>query len=236
LPGGLLDFASERRDKRHPMGVLVKICGINSVAAADAALNAGADFTGLVFYKKSPRNLDAEQAAQLAARMRGRTRLVALFADAGDAQIEGAVNAAHPDFLQLHGSETPERVAAIRARFGVAVIKAIAVAEPCDLASAARYDVDMLLFDAKAPQGAAAPGGLGASFDWQLLRGRNFSRPWLLAGGLNAGNVARAIRASGAQGVDVSSGVESAPGVKDAGLIADFVAAARGAAFSKAGA
>ena len=233
---GLLDFARVRRDKRHPMGVLVKICGINGVAAADAALSAGADYAGLVFYRKSPRNLGIEQATALAARMRGRTRLVALFADAADAEIESAVNAARPDFLQLHGSETPERVGAIRARFGLPVIKAVAVAEASDLAAAARYDVDMFLFDAKAPQDAMTPGGLGAAFDWQLLRGRSFSRPWLLAGGLNAGNVARAIRASGAQGVDVSSGVESAPGVKDAGLIADFVTAARDAAFCKAGA
>jgi len=209
------------------MGVLVKICGINGVAAADAALSAGADYAGLVFYKKSPRNLDIEQATALAARMRGRIRLVALFADAADAEMEGAVNAVRPDFLQLHGGETPERVGAIRARLGLPIIKAIAVAEPSDLAAAARYDVDMFLFDAKAPQGAATPGGLGASFDWQLLRGRSFSRPWLLAGGLNAGNVARAIRASGAQGIDVSSGVERATGIKDPDMIRAFIRAAR---------
>jgi phosphoribosylanthranilate isomerase len=218
------------------MGVLVKICGINSVAAADAALGAGADFAGLVFYKKSPRNLAPDQARALASRMRGRTKLVALFADAGDAEIAQAVEATVPDFLQLHGGETPERVATIRARFAMPVIKAVAVADASDLASAVRYDADMLLFDAKAPQGAAAPGGLGAAFDWQLLRGRSFAQPWLLAGGLDAGNVARAIRASGAQGVDVSSGVESAPGVKDAKMIADFVSAARSASFSEAGA
>jgi phosphoribosylanthranilate isomerase len=235
---GLLDFEGARGDKRHPMSVLVKICGIDSLAAADAALSAGADFAGLVFYKKSPRNLDLEQAAALASRMRGRTKLVALFADAGDSEIEGAVRAARPDFLQLHGGETPQRAGAIRARFGLPVIKALPVAEPDDLANVNAYTdaVDMFLFDAKAPQGAATPGGLGAAFDWQLLRGRSFARSWLLAGGLNAGNVARAIRVSGAPGIDVSSGVESAPGVKDAGMIHEFIAAARRAAFSEAGA
>jgi phosphoribosylanthranilate isomerase len=232
----LLDFTGVRRDKRHPMGVLVKICGINSFTAADAALSAGADFTGLVFYRNSPRNLALDQARSLAARMRGRVKLVALFADAGDAEIARAVETVVPDFLQLHGGETPERVAAIRTRFAIPVIKAVAVADAADVTAAERYEADMFLFDAKAPQGAAAPGGLGAAFDWQLLRGRSFSRSWLLAGGLNAGNVARAIRACDAPGVDVSSGVESAPGVKDAGMIAEFVTAARRASYSEAGA
>jgi phosphoribosylanthranilate isomerase len=217
------------------MGVLIKICGITSVAAADAALGAGADFAGLVFYSKSPRNLTHDRARTLAARMRGRTKLVALFADAGDAEIAAAIEAVVPDFLQLHGGETPERVASLRARFAIPVIKAIAVAEPADLA-AAGFDADMLLFDATAPDGAAAPGGQGAAFDWKMLRGRSFSQTWLLAGGLNAGNVARAIQASGAPGVDVSSGVESAPGVKEPRLIAEFAAAARAARLSEAGA
>ena len=219
----LLDFAPHGRDKRHPMGVQVKICGINSVEAADAALDAQADFAGLVFYRKSPRNLAPEQARALAARMRGRLSLVALFADAGDEEIAAAVGAAAPDFLQLHGAESPERVSAVRTRFGVPVIKAVAVAEASDLVGAARYDADMLLFDAK----GASPGGNGTAFDWQLLRGRSFARPWLLAGGLNAGNVARAIQATGAPGVDVSSGVETAPGVKDARMIREFISEAR---------
>ena len=227
LPVGLLDFASERRDKRHPMGVLVKICGINSFEAADAAAEAGADFAGLNFHKKSPRNVAPEQARTLADRLRGRVKLVALFADAGDAEIGVAMEAAVPDFLQLHGGETPARVAEIRSRFGVPVIKVFQVADAGDFARVAEHDADMLLFDARAPVGAAFPGGHGASFDWQLLRGRNFSRPWLLAGGLNAGNVARAIATSGAVGVDVSSGVETAPGVKSAAMIREFVRQAR---------
>ena len=205
------------------MGVLVKICGINSVEAADAAVRAGADFAGLVFYRKSPRNLTLDQARSLAARMRGRTRLAALFVDASDEEIGAAVKAAEPDFVQLHGRETPARTADIRARFGVPVIKAFAVAEAPDLAGAANYDAEMLLFDAK----GESPGGTGAAFDWQLLRGRNFSRPWLLAGGLNAENVARAIEVSGAPGVDVSSGVETAPGVKSPELIVEFAKEAR---------
>jgi phosphoribosylanthranilate isomerase len=211
------------------MGVLVKICGINSVESADAAVSAGADFAGLVFYSKSPRNLTLDQARALGQRMRGRIRLVALFADAPDDAVGAAVRAVEPDFVQFHGSEPPGRVADARARFGVCVIKAIAVAEAGDLANLSAYEAaaDMLLFDAKSPSGAARPGGHGAAFDWQLLRGRNFKRPWLLAGGLNPGNVARAVGASGAPCVDVSSGVETAPGLKSAQMIRDFVAAAQ---------
>jgi phosphoribosylanthranilate isomerase len=234
----LLDFAGVRRDKRHPMGVLVKICGINNLTAADAALSAGADFTGLVFYRNSPRNVELVVAARLADHMRGKAKVAALLVDARDDELQQVAEIVRPDFLQLHGSETPARTAAIRARFGKPVIKAIPIATPDDLAIVSAYAdaADMFLFDAKAPQGAAAPGGLGAAFDWQLLRGRSFSRAWLLAGGLNAGNVARAIRACDAPGVDVSSGVESAPGVKDAGMIADFVTAARRASYHEAGA
>jgi len=217
------------------MSVLVKICGIASPEAADAALRARADFAGLVFHSGSPRNLGRAQASSLAERMRGRTRLVALVADAPDAQIETAVSACKPDFLQLHGRESPDRVAQLRARFGVSVIKAIPVADAADLAPVAAYEhvADMLMFDAKAPADAARPGGHGAAFDWQFLRGRSFARPWILAGGLNAENVARAIWASGAQIVDVSSGVESAPGVKDAAKIAAFAEAVRSAQFAE---
>lgn len=217
------------------MHVQVKICGITSAEAADAAASAGADFAGLVFYSGSPRHLRAEQASSLAERLRGRLRIVALLADAGDEKIASAVDAVRPDFLQLHGGETPERVAAIKARFGIAAIKSIAVADAADMACVPGYErvADMLLFDAKAPVTAARPGGHGAAFDWQLLRGRKFSRPWLLAGGLDAGNVARAIRSAEAPGVDVSSGVEIAPGVKDPQMIRDFIAAAREAEFAK---
>lgn len=217
------------------MRVAVKICGITSAEAADAAAGAGADFAGLVFFSASPRYLKAEQAASLAARLRGRCRIVALLADARDEEIAAAVQAARPDFLQLHGRETPERVAAVKARFAIPAIKSIAIAEAADLACVAAYEkvADMLLFDAKAPSSAVRPGGHGAAFDWQLLRGRKFSRPWLLAGGLDAGNVARAIRAADAPGVDVSSGVETAPGIKEPQLIRDFIAAARQAEFVK---
>jgi phosphoribosylanthranilate isomerase len=168
--------------------------------------------------------------------MRGRVRLVALFADASDADIAAAMEAAVPDLIQLHGRETPERVAELRTRTGRPVIKAIAVADASDLAAASAYArvADMLLFDAKAPADASAPGGRGMAFDWQLLRGQRVARPWLLAGGLHAGNVANAIRACDAPGVDVSSGVESSPGVKDAQMIREFVAAARNAQIAEA--
>jgi phosphoribosylanthranilate isomerase len=174
-----------------------------------------------------------EQAASLAARLRNRCRIVALLVDAGDAEIEAAVNSARPDMLQLHGRETPERVAAIHHRFRLPVMKAVAVAEAADLVSAGAYEQvsDMLLFDAKMPVTASRPGGHGVAFDWQLLRGRKFSRPWLLGGGLNAENVARAVGACDAPGVDCSSGVESAPGMKDAQRIREFIAAARTVSF-----
>jgi phosphoribosylanthranilate isomerase len=217
------------------MGILVKICGINSVESADAAVRAGADFAGLVFHPKSPRNLTRDQAGALAAFMRGRLRLVALFADAGDEEIGETVKFVRPDFLQLHGNETAERVGAVRTRFGIPVIKAVAIADAADVTNAGRFDIaaDMLLLDAKAPDGAMRPGGHGTAFDWQLLRGRRFSKPWLLAGGLNADNVARAIRSAEAPGVDVSSGVETAPGVKSAAMIQAFVSTARAAQFAE---
>jgi phosphoribosylanthranilate isomerase len=218
--------------------VEVKICGINSPEAADAAASAGADYVGLVFFPLSPRHVAYEQAASLAAGLRNRCRIVAVLVDAGDAEIEAAVKASRPDLLQLHGLETPERVAVIRQRFGIPVMKAIAVAEADDFAVVPGYErvADMLLFDAKAPRSASRPGGHGAAFDWQLLRNRNVRRPWLLSGGLNVENVARAIRACDALGVDCSSGVETAPGVKSPQLIRDFIATARAAQFAKAGA
>jgi len=211
------------------MATLVKICGINSAEAADAAVRAGADFAGLMFHPRSPRNLKLDVATMLAERLRGRVRLVAVFADARDEDMAAAVTAVRPDFIQLHGLESPERVAAIHGRFGTPIIRAIAIAEPSDLNSVAKYEdvVDMFLFDAKPPSGAAREGGHGAAFDWQMLKGRNFSRPWLLAGGLNVANVARAIQSTNAPGVDVSSGVETAPGIKSPDMIRDFVSAAR---------
>jgi phosphoribosylanthranilate isomerase len=214
----------------------VKICGINSPEAADAAASAGADYVGLVFFPHSPRHVTSDQAASLAMRLRGRCGVVAVLVDATDAEIELAVKGARPDLLQLHGQESPERVAAIRLRFGIPVMKAIGVADAADLAAVAGFEpvADRLLFDARAPREAGRPGGHGAAFDWRLLRGRRFSRPWLLSGGLNAENVARAIRACEAPGVDCSSGLETSPGVKGPHLIREFIAAARATQFAGA--
>lgn len=211
------------------MPVQVKICGINSAAAADAALRAGADFGGLVFFAKSPRHLSLEQGALLAERMRGRLRLAALVVDESDEQLAAIAARVKPDFFQLHGKETPARAADICARFGISIIKALPVGEPADLSKASAYDdvAEMVLFDAMPAADAARPGGHGAAFDWRILQGRNFARPWFLAGGLTPENVARAIAVSGAKMVDVSSGVESAPGVKNQTRIAAFVAAAK---------
>jgi phosphoribosylanthranilate isomerase len=211
------------------MGLLVKICGITSIEAADAAARAGADIAGLNFHTRSPRYLKPEQASALAGRMRGKLQIAAVLSDPSDEVLAAAVSAAKPDYLQLHGAESPDRVAAIRDRYGVAIIKAIAVAEAGDFDQVAKYEgsADMFLFDAKAPAAADREGGHGMAFDWQMLRGRTFPRPWLLAGGLNPQNVARAIRSSQAPGVDVSSGVEISPGHKSADLIVQFVAIAR---------
>jgi phosphoribosylanthranilate isomerase len=197
-----------------------------------ATARAGADFAGLVFHPGSPRHLSPEQARAIADRLRGRVRIVALFVDANDAMIRNAVAHATPDYIQLHGNEPHTRVAEIRARFGVPVIKAIGIADESDFDGLSRYEAaaDMLLFDAKAVAGVA--GGRGRAFDWRLLRRRNIRGPWLLAGGLNVQNVARAIAAAGASGVDASSGIETSPGVKDAEAIDTFVHAARAAALA----
>jgi phosphoribosylanthranilate isomerase len=211
------------------MTIAVKICGLTSAEAVDAAVDAGAAFGGLVFHRRSPRFVPPEAAKMLAGRVRGRLQMVALVADLGDDELEAIVRDVRPDFLQLHGAEDVARTAAVRARFGLPVIKALAVAESADLAVASEFEkvADMLLFDARAPEGADRNGGHGAAFDWKILSGRSFARPWFLAGGLSPDNVARALQLSGAGFVDVSSGVESAPGVKDAARIAAFVAATR---------
>jgi phosphoribosylanthranilate isomerase len=211
------------------MSISVKICGITTPDAIDAAVTAGAVYGGLVFHPKSPRYVTLEQGRVLADRMRGRLKVVALITDMEDAGIEALVTAVRPDFLQLHGGESARRTAYIRGKFGVPVIKALAVAEAPDLAAAAEYEhtADMLMFDARPPKGAQRPGGHGAAFDWKILGGRTFTKPWFLAGGLDPDNVARAIELSGAKQVDVSSGVESAPGVKDAARIAAFINAAK---------
>jgi phosphoribosylanthranilate isomerase len=217
------------------MGLLIKICGINSAEAADAAVRAGAEMAGLAFHAKSPRNLQLEQARALANRLRGRLRLVTLLSDPSDEALTTAVEAVKPDFIQLHGGETPDRVAAIRGRFRTGIIKAFSLADATDLDLSCRYKevADLFLFDAKPPVGAQREGGHGAAFDWQILHGRSFGRPWLLAGGLNPENVVRAIRTSEAPGVDVSTGVETSPGIKSAELISQFVANARSAQFAK---
>ncbi|HVW74624.1 MAG TPA: phosphoribosylanthranilate isomerase [Rhizomicrobium sp.] len=211
------------------MTIAVKICGLTTPDAIDAAAGAGAVYGGLVFHPKSPRFVALEQARALAERMRGRLKSVALITDMDDAGIAAVVKAMAPDFLQLHGSESVQRTAEIRARFGVAIIKALPVGEAADLGVAREYEeaADMLMFDARPPKGAERPGGHGAAFDWKLLSGRSFSKPWFLAGGLDPENIARAIALSGAERVDVSSGVESAPGVKDTTRIQAFVHATR---------
>lgn len=207
----------------------IKICGLSTPDTLDVALDAGADMVGFVFFAPSPRNISFHTARDLAARVEGRARKVALTVDADDATLDAIVAALAPDMLQLHGKETPSRVAAIRAR-GLPVMKAIGVATPADLARAEDYaDVaDMILFDAKPPRDAVLPGGNGRVFDWAILRGQSATPPWMLSGGLDAGNVAEALKITGATRLDVSSGVESAPGVKDPRRIRDFIAAARG--------
>ena len=209
-------------------GPAIKICGIASPAALDAAIRARADYAGLVFYPPSPRYLTIAQAADLGTRAAGRIGAVGLFVDASDATIGEAVGAAKLDALQLHGSETPQRAAELRARFALPVWKVISVASAADVAKADTYAgaADLILFDARMPKGSL-PGGMGLVFDWALLRDYRGSLPWGLAGGLSPDNVAEAVRLTRAPLVDTSSGVESAPGVKDVDKIAAFCKAAR---------
>jgi phosphoribosylanthranilate isomerase len=216
------------------MSIAVKICGMTSPAAVDAAVAAGAVYGGLVSHPKSPRFVGLEQGRILAQRMRGRLKVVSLIADLDDSSLEALVQMIEPDFLQLHGQETVKRTAEIRSRFSLPVIKALGVADAQDLALATDYEniADMLMFDAKPPRAAERGGGHGAAFDWKILHGRTFSKPWFLAGGLSPENVARAISLCGASQVDVSSGVESAPGVKDPIRIAEFITATRKAFLS----
>lgn len=212
------------------MTVKVKICGVRTPAILDAAVAAGADLAGLVFFAKSPRNLTIEQAGALADAARGRVGTVAVMVDPDDALIEAVAGTVRPDILQLHGKETPERVAIIKERTGLSVFKAVPVCEPADVAQARAYAgiADQILFDAKAAPDAALPGGNGVIFDWRILA--SAKPPFALSGGLDAGNVAEAIALTGAALVDVSSGVETAPGEKDADLITQFIQAARAAA------
>lgn len=209
--------------------VRVKICGLRTAADVAAVAAAGAAYAGFVFFPKSPRHLTLAAAREAALAAPPGLAKVALTVDADDAALDAIVEALPLDILQLHGHETPDRVAAVRARYGLPVMKAIGVADEGDLAALLDYSLvaDQLLIDAKPPRGAEVPGGNGLSFDWRLLVGRKWLRPWMLAGGLTPENVAAAVRLTGARQVDVSSGVESTPGVKDAARIAAFVAAAQ---------
>jgi phosphoribosylanthranilate isomerase len=211
------------------MSLIVKICGLSTPETLDAALAAGADMVGFVFFPPSPRHVSLEIARSLGRQVKGRAKKVALSVDADDALLANCIDALEPDILQLHGKETVARLRDIRQKFGLPVMKAIAIETAADLAALPGYaDVaDRILFDARAPRGATRPGGLGAVFDWHLLENLNLKRPFMVSGGLNAANVAEAVRVTRAGGVDISSGVERAPGVKDAGMIHAFVRAAR---------
>jgi len=209
--------------------IRVKICGLRTEADVAAVAAAGAAYAGFVFFAKSPRCVSVAQARLMALAAPVGLAKVALVVDADDAALDAIVGGVPLDMLQLHGHESPERVAQVRARYGLPVMKAVGVADEGDLAALAEYSLaaDQILLDAKPAPGAALPGGNGLSFDWRLLVGRKWLRPWLLAGGLTAANVAEAARLTGARQVDVSSGVESAAGVKDHRLIADFMAATK---------
>lgn len=206
----------------------VKICGLSGEESVDAALEAGADFVGFVLFPPSPRNVSLERAAALAARARGRAKIVALTVDGDDSLFCGIAETIRPDLLQLHGKETPARVTAIRALTGVPVMKAIGIASRDDLTLIQSYQVDRILLDAKPPRDATRPGGHGVAFDWAVLEKFSSPKPWLLSGGLCPENVAAALQAAHAPGVDVSSGVESAPGKKDPDRIHAFICAVRG--------
>jgi len=217
------------------MTPIVKICGLSTPATLEAALNAGADMVGFVFFPKSPRHLDWPTARALGRQARGRAKIVALSVDADDDSLKRIVDSLAPDLLQLHGREAPARVKEIGELIARPTIKAVGVAAREDFTVAGLYEgvADFLLIDAKPPKDAALPGGNGRPFDWGLARDAHFRRPWLLSGGLDPETIEAAIAASGARGVDVSSGVESAPGVKDPAKIRTFVVAAR-RAFARA--
>lgn len=211
------------------MAVSVKICGINDIDAMEAAVDGGADLVGLVFFPPSPRAVTVEEAADLTELVPEGVLKVGLFVDADDRLLDGVLTQVRLDLLQFHGTESPERVEAVRLEYGLPVMKALGVSAAADLAAADAFAevADRLLFDAKAPPGALLPGGNAASFDWRLLAGRRWPLPWMLAGGLDAGNLAEAVRLSGARAVDVSSGVEEAPGRKSPDKIRAFLEAAR---------
>ena len=211
------------------MSLIVKICGLSTRETLDVALDAGADMVGFVFFPPSPRHLGLETARELGEQAKRRALKVALTVDADDTMLAAIVEALQPDILQLHGSESVARLRDIKQKFGLPVMKAIAVESAADLASLPGYAAvaDRILFDARAPKDATRPGGLGAVFDWHVLEKLDLELPFMVSGGLHAGNVAEAVRITRAGGVDVSSGVERAPGVKDPEMIRSFVRAAR---------
>lgn len=213
------------------MHIDVKICGLTEPAGVAAALDAGADLAGFVFFPPSPRNVPLAEAVRLAEPVRGRARITALTVDADTATLDAIVAGLEPDLLQLHGRETPEQVAAIGRRYGRPVMKSLGIAGPEDVEAARAYadHVERILFDAKPPPEATRPGGLGRRFDWTLLKELDLAVPCMLSGGLDADSVARAIGIVRPRGVDVSSGVESAPGIKEPGLVRDFIARVRAA-------
>jgi phosphoribosylanthranilate isomerase len=211
------------------MSLTLKICGLSTRETLDAALEAGADMVGFVFFPPSPRHLDLAIARDLAGQVQGRALKVALTVDADDATLADIVEALAPDMLQLHGHESVARVRDIKQRFGLPVMKVVAVETAADLASVPAYAAvaDRILFDARAPKHATRPGGLGAVFDWHVLEKLDLAVPFMVSGGLNAANVADAVRLTRAGGVDISSGVERLPGVKDPEMIRGFIRAVR---------
>jgi phosphoribosylanthranilate isomerase len=214
------------------MSLIVKICGLSTPEALDAALDAGADMVGFVFFPPSPRHLQFDVARTLGERVRGRAQKVALTVDADEPFLQSIVEALRPDLLQLHGVESVAHIKAIRRKFGLPVMKAVPIAVKDDLDRISTYAAvaDRLLFDARAPREATRPGGLGNTFDWRLLKNVQATVPFMLSGGLDAGNVGEALRITRASGIDVSSGVERSPGVKDIAKIVAFIGAARSAA------
>ena len=213
------------------MGLDIKICGLKTDEAVAAALDGGASHIGFIFFPKSPRYVDPGEAGRLRQAAKGRAIAVAVTVDPDDVTLDAIVAAMQPDMLQLHGNESVNRVAEIKARYGLPVMKALALRERGDLEQIKPYIgvADRFLFDAKPPKGSELPGGNGVSFDWQVLSELDASIDYMLSGGLNASNIGEALRATNAQGIDISSGVESAPGVKDVGLIKDFFRAVRAA-------
>jgi phosphoribosylanthranilate isomerase len=226
----ILDFDAFSCEWRL-MSLDIKICGLKTDEAVAAALDGGASHIGFIFFPKSPRYVDPGEAGRLRKAAKGRAIAVAVTVDPDDVTLDGIVAAMQPDMLQLHGDESVTRVAEIKARYGLPVMKALALRERGDLEQIKPYIgmADRFLFDAKPPKGSELPGGNGVSFDWEVLSELDASTDYMLSGGLNARNIGEALRATNARGIDISSGVESAPGVKDVGLIKDFFRAVRAA-------